>query len=310
MEVEAAKILWSRSVARYGLQYTVMLSDGDAKTHKTISDLQPYSEDVLIDKEECINHVGKRLGASLRNVVSNASKQKVTLGGRGHGRLTQNAIRKLSIYYSRAVRSHRCVKKMRQAVFASLYHCCSTDKNPQHQFCPIGEKSWCFFNSAVAKDETPGPHKKLVHTPLKSKLLMPYLKPMYERLADENLLHQCLRGATQNANESLHNVIWSKCPKTKFCSARKLQFAAVFAIGEFNFGSFSTMELRSYLGIPIGYHGSRLALCRQQKLLYNSKLTQKTKEAKRRQKQRQARLHREEELQELESRASYSAGSF
>ena len=34
MEVEAARVLWRRSVERYKLRYTVLLSDGDAKTQR------------------------------------------------------------------------------------------------------------------------------------------------------------------------------------------------------------------------------------------------------------------------------------
>ena len=36
--------------------------------------------------------------------------------------------------------------------------------------------------------------------------------PIYERLSDPNLLKRMIRGKTQNANESLHNVIWSRVP--------------------------------------------------------------------------------------------------
>ncbi|KAL8615826.1 hypothetical protein ACOMHN_048534 [Nucella lapillus] len=115
MEVEAACVLWRHSVEHYKLRYTVLLSDGDAKTFTELTNIKPYGDEVHIEKEECINHVSKRLGSALRNLVADCRKKSVTLGGRGHGQLTQNAISKLTIYYN---------------------HCYSTDSKPRHELCP------------------------------------------------------------------------------------------------------------------------------------------------------------------------------
>jgi hypothetical protein len=38
---------------------------------------------------ECINHVAKRVGTALRNLVSDYKKRKITLGGRQEGALTK-----------------------------------------------------------------------------------------------------------------------------------------------------------------------------------------------------------------------------
>ncbi|KAL8600932.1 hypothetical protein ACOMHN_030589 [Nucella lapillus] len=56
MEVEAARVLWRHSVERYKLCYTVLLSDGDAKTFTELTNIKPYGDEVHIEKEECINH--------------------------------------------------------------------------------------------------------------------------------------------------------------------------------------------------------------------------------------------------------------
>ncbi|GFX54595.1 uncharacterized protein TNCV_792821 [Trichonephila clavipes] len=68
MEMKAAAKIWSRSEA-CGFRYTTLLSDGDAKTHKFLNSLKIYGSDVEILKEECINHVSKMLGTSLRTLV-------------------------------------------------------------------------------------------------------------------------------------------------------------------------------------------------------------------------------------------------
>ena len=94
MEMEAVRVLWGRSVSCHKLRYTVLLSDGDAKTFNQLTALKPYGEDFMVEKEECVNHVSKRLGTALRNVITDCKKKGVTLGGQGRGQLTPNAIRK------------------------------------------------------------------------------------------------------------------------------------------------------------------------------------------------------------------------
>ena len=68
MEVEAAKKIWSRSVSKNKMMYTKVISDGDCKTVTSLNELAPYG-DIVIEKEECINHVHKRLGTGLRNIT-------------------------------------------------------------------------------------------------------------------------------------------------------------------------------------------------------------------------------------------------
>lgn len=71
METKAAEILWKRSTG-YNFRYTTIISDGDPSVFAHIQQLNVYGPDVVIVKEECINHVAKRLGTGLRNVVSTA----------------------------------------------------------------------------------------------------------------------------------------------------------------------------------------------------------------------------------------------
>ena len=65
MEVECGKRIWSRSVGKYGLCYTTVLSDGGSKAYDTISTMEVYGKDKTAAKEECINHVSKRMGTAL-----------------------------------------------------------------------------------------------------------------------------------------------------------------------------------------------------------------------------------------------------
>ncbi|GFR72993.1 hypothetical protein ElyMa_005719700 [Elysia marginata] len=81
MQVKATEVLWSRCIQRHKHQYTTMVSDSGLKAHLRLLQLQPYGPNEEIQKEDCINHIRKRLGAALRNLVSDCSKRGVTLRG-------------------------------------------------------------------------------------------------------------------------------------------------------------------------------------------------------------------------------------
>ena len=241
MEMEAACRLWSRSEV-LGLRYTGFLSDGDSKAFKAVSDLNIYEEPIV--KEECVNHVHKRMGTALRHL--NKSKR---LGGKGQGRLTQDKTIKFQHYYRFAVMNNiGDSEAMRNAIWATLFHCASTDISPQHEKCPDHAESWCFFNKAVAKGELPPSHTDNIKTPLDWTVAKEMI-PIYERLSDPNLLKRMIRGKTQNANESLHNVIWSRCPKTIFVGKHKLHGAVATAISSFNEGAIHMSQVLKKLAI-------------------------------------------------------------
>ena len=60
MEVAAAKKIQERST-NGPLHYVTMLSDCDSKAYDAVTNMKPYGNK-LVKKEECVNHVAKRLG--------------------------------------------------------------------------------------------------------------------------------------------------------------------------------------------------------------------------------------------------------
>ena len=84
-----------------------MLGDGDASTYDHLWKLDPYNG-TLINKEECINHMSKRLGTGLRELVKKEASLGVTLGGRGEGTLKDTTITKLQGYYRYAFKLVHC----------------------------------------------------------------------------------------------------------------------------------------------------------------------------------------------------------
>lgn len=154
MEAEAAERLWKRSVD-IGFRYTSVVSDGDSKTYDQLTSLEMY-EGVVIEKQECVNHIAKRLGTGLRNLVKDCAKKKITLGGKAPGSLKGTTIGKLTQYYRNAVTSNlEDPKKMKTAIFATIDHCRSTDTETRHEKCPTGDKSWCFYQRDIAPNHVP-----------------------------------------------------------------------------------------------------------------------------------------------------------
>ncbi|GFW70116.1 uncharacterized protein TNCV_2215681 [Trichonephila clavipes] len=214
MEQEAALKLWKRSEDN-GFQYTPLLSDGDAKTYQYLNTKEVYGTEIKIKKDECINHVSKRLGTSLRKAIKEWRARGVSLGGKSRGSLKEETIKQLSRYYQNAIRSNKVdVEAMKTAIYAILFHSISTDQKPQHFKCPTGKDSWCFFQAALTRGEVPGPHVKNVKTHLKEAHLVKIM-PIYQRLASNELLQRRIRCVTQNAHESLHSIIWGKCSKER-----------------------------------------------------------------------------------------------
>ncbi|CAN8010699.1 unnamed protein product [Ixodes pacificus] len=230
MEVEAATILFERSLAKHGLRYTTMLCDGDSRSYNALQDANVYGF-VEVEKEDCVNHVHKRMGTALRNLVQKQKGEgKPRLGGKG--KLTADLITKLTMYYGWALKSHEGdIEKMQKAVMASYYHITSTDAKPNHALCPTGETSWCKQNAAVARNEAPPKHHYNLPSYVSDALL-----PVYTRLSDQKLLKRCQRAKTQNANESLHSVIWSLSSKEQHASLFSVECAVAQAVLRFNCG--------------------------------------------------------------------------
>ena len=180
MEVECATRIWKRSISENRLRYTVMLCDGDSKAFDAVSSLNIYGEANKLTKEDCINHVSKRMGTALMNLISESKVQKDSIGGKG--KLTQVKIKKIQNYYGRAIKDYsNDIPLLKKRIMAILFHLSSTDDTPKHVHCPPGERSWCFWQRAVAKAEQPPSHKDHETLPLE---IGKRLVPIFIRLSD------------------------------------------------------------------------------------------------------------------------------
>ncbi|KAK3878412.1 hypothetical protein Pcinc_016996 [Petrolisthes cinctipes] len=156
METAAALKLFGRSLDKY-IRYTVFISVGDSSAYTAVCNMNngkgPY-DGVKVEKGECINHVGKRLGKALRKVREQVVTEKKTKTGKirrvkdmgGKGKLTDFVIGKLQKYYAAAIRRFvgGTVEELRKNIYASFLHCSSSDSKEQHHLCPKTTDSWCF----------------------------------------------------------------------------------------------------------------------------------------------------------------------
>ena len=251
MESAAAKLIWARSEETRKQRYTIFIGDGDTKSYKSVCESRPYGAAVTIEKEECVGHVQKRVGSNLRKLRKDLAGKKLSDGLpiSGRGRLTEKVIELLQAYYGMAVRSHPGnLQDMARAIWAGLMHRVSTDDKPQHQFCPPGLTSWCKWQ----QEKAGGPKYK--HHDSLSEAILQVIKPIYIRLAERSLLQRCLRGATQNANESFNGLVWQMCPKVGFCSSRTVETAVFLAAAWFNDGGMAFEHLLEEMALPVGDH--------------------------------------------------------
>ena len=131
---------------------------------------------------------------------------------------------------------------MKKAIGAILLHCTKFDKDDEkdenereenrHRFFLKGSVSWCKFK----KREQSGSDKSgySINIP---EFIHDIIKSIFMKLSSDELLSKCKHGQTQNGNEALNNMIWTKCQKAIFVERPLLEMSVNSAILEYNEGS-------------------------------------------------------------------------
>ncbi|GFV90728.1 uncharacterized protein TNCV_2224441 [Trichonephila clavipes] len=284
MEVEGALRIFNRSEVLHNLRYTQYLGDGDSKAYKAVLESKPY-KDVNIEKLECVGHVEKRMG--------------------GRNRLTDAEIDKLQRYYGLAIRNNSGnLSAMKQAIWAIFFHKISTDLNPQHGLCPLGDDSWCGYNRSKLKGDT---YKHKHNLPI---AIMHCIKKVFRDLSSPELLSRCLNGKTQNCNESLNRVIWSIIPKTVFVQLGTLKTGVYESISIYNQGLITKLKVLDLLNIQPGFYTCRALQEADHARIRKAEkaISRRTKEA--RIKNRQLKCRQEDDLADDLSNPSYGSGMY
>ena len=319
MEMEGALIMWRRSVEKHNMRYKFMVSDGDSKSFDAVSASQVYGEDFVMEKIDCVGHVQKRMGKRLLNLKAR-NKEKLadgkTLGGRG--RLTEAVIKKIQRYYGLAIRQNAVKNaaptdheknvaqyQMKKNIIAILHHVIKrTDATKQHFYCPRGSESWCAWQRDVANRT-----KSYKDTHCLPEVFFEVLKPIFLDLSSDRLLARCTLGATQNPNECINSLVWTRCSKHKFHGLPAIAFAASAAVLHFNGGYTSLIEFQKDLGTPASEKSIETYTRRDIARIEKSKKAADDKEKKKRAARNQQKIAREEALKEAEGQ-TYESGAF
>lgn len=144
---------------------------------------------------------------------------------------------------------------MKESIKAIQCHMIKNGKltlKKQHQYCPKSGDTWCKY----WKDKNDG--TKLYNEDNRlPEVFMAELDPIFQRLSNVDLLNRCLKGITQNQNEAANGILWSKCPKTRFCGARRVRIAACATIAAFNTGGASQAVTLQLCGVTPGIQTMR-----------------------------------------------------
>lgn len=122
--------------------------------------------------------------------------------------------------------------------------------------------------------------------------------PVYKRIVTSHLLESC-KGATQNNNESLHNVIWTELPKTKFFGLQRMLYGVHRGVTKFNLGHAAAEVERS------GEFAAKAAKEKDITRVNNAKRKMQCKEDRKRKK---IKAIQEEESKKRAEGTTYEAG--
>ena len=241
MEPAGAETAFCRSQQLHGLQYVNFLGDGDSKTFSSLKNAFPaVYPAVEIQKLECCGHVQKPMGRHLTNKVTALKTHVFQCNGKtvkgigGKDGLTKKAILKIQGHYGAAIRKNAGnLGQMRQDIWAIWQH-----RRKDHSFCG----DWC-----PSKSGDGDPDKNALPD-----YITDAIRPVFETLSQDSLLQKCLHGGSQNTNESFHNVIWQRCPKTIFVGKKRLQLAVDDATIVYNDGEFGRFPVFEKLGMDVG----------------------------------------------------------
>ena len=84
---------------------------------------------------------------------------------------------------------------------------------------------------------------------------IPIIWPVFDALADDELLSKCFPGETQNPlNEAFNNIVWTRCPKTTYVSRSIIELGVNSAVLHYNEGGCGIRNAFSYFKIDNGYY--------------------------------------------------------
>ena len=240
MEGAAAVEIWRRSVDKNQLVYSTYVGDGDSSSFKNLLNSDPYKGIETVRKEECLGHVQKRLKKHLKKKSNAFSK------------LAADKVERVGQLYALVVSQNRSKTpaQIQKALWNLLDHLLE-----KHENCPFSTGSWCYLQKARADNA----EDSTVPIP---PLRQPYLtdaeygraQEVFASFASLSMCGALTMGQTQNANESLHSMIWHNSPKTKHVGQKSMEASTALAVCTFNDGELALASLLDAMSIVPSYN--------------------------------------------------------
>ena len=172
--------------------------------------------------------------------------------------------------------------------------------------CPIGPDSWCKWKKSKNADADENYSPKL-NLP---EWIYEIIKKDFDELSNDSLLKKCLHRQTQNCNEGLNNIIWSRCPKNVYVKTDVLEMGVNSAILSFNEGSSGIYHVFKHLNLDFGKNTIISSVKKDQKRLQNMVKKGQPKKKRRRKELRGIRKGWIDKDQEQLSKNSCKLGCF
>ena len=133
--------------------------------------------------------------------------------------------------------------------------------------------------------------------------------PIIKDLQSDELLAKCLHGATQNANEALNGVIWSRIPKRIFAGKATLEMATHSAVLCYNKGANGVLDVLAQFGL-CGTRTAVSASIRNKERIGQMKRKSSEQGKKQRKKLRTIKKGYADEQKTIEPKDSYISGGY
>ena len=191
----------------------------------SVSNSNPYDDIEFVRKEECLGHTQKRLKSHLRKATSKGITSK---------KLGPTKTQRVGHLYALVIVQNRGKTPVEMVRSDGLLD----HLTEKHEGGPFSTESWCYIRknqAQIADDE------QTVPVPLRESYLnraeFERINDVFKKFASLAMCATLTLGKTQNANESLHSVLWHNAPKPNRVRQKSLQAAACLAIAALNDGS-------------------------------------------------------------------------
>lgn len=300
MEVQGIIEIFQNSQTLYEAKYAYYIGDRDSKTFTNLCNAKPYG-DFVIQKLECVLHVGKRMYRHLKEVKKSLTELKkfkkaeekkkeeqmkketaveqdtMSKVKQPHKKiktpdsassfpkttdLTEKVMKEMSTYYSLAIQRYpNSQQVMKREIWAGYFHRISNDDEPQHEYC---NPDWCKYLKAQTDNLS------FKHKPALSAEVQEYVKPVVEKLTNDDLLKRCLGKNTQNNNECYNKTLWAIVPKHTFVGKEVVELGVQISLSIFNEGRMTLLKMMEVMGCTIGRSAYQYVLEKDEERIYNA----------------------------------------